>query len=270
MILSADVDSPRSGLLLEVAFQTQHMIPLSQHSRVHRAVWAMTGRAAFAHRLVFEHERASLRDVAFAASLLFRREGSASSDDGLSFMRVVAIGATDPLPHRHRLAMGAFKHRMCVRQTELGPLIEMALKTDLGRATRIDDRVMTPARLDMFTSGAVARFAPDIHRVRPFGLESGMCGGVEPLCNLFMALLAALRSGKCCSFNLRRRDHRSCERRAGNCYCSRYSSDQTDHQRDAVLANPSFEIPFFRQVSSRFHDQFVWPREPSAIGRKAV
>ena len=72
VILPADIDSARSGLLLEVALQAEHMIPLRQHPRIHRSMRFVAGRASLTYRFVFEDEWPSLRDVAFAACLLFR------------------------------------------------------------------------------------------------------------------------------------------------------------------------------------------------------
>jgi hypothetical protein len=131
VLLPANEYPPSSGLLLEVALQAQDMIALGQHSWIDRAMRLMTSRAALAHRLMLEHERAALRDVAFAAGLLLCGKRRPATDDGLPFVRIVAIGATHAPPGCHRFPVRSFQDRMSVRKTEFGALIEMALKADL-------------------------------------------------------------------------------------------------------------------------------------------
>ena len=78
-------------MLLEMAFETQDMVPLGEHSRVHRSVWFVARRTALAHRFVFEDKRTALRDVALTAGLLLRGKRSAATNDRLAFMRIVTI-----------------------------------------------------------------------------------------------------------------------------------------------------------------------------------
>src|ERR1041385_4673506 len=132
VILSPNKYPPAGGLLLEVALQAQNVIAFGQHSGVHRPVRFVAGRASLAHRFVFEDERAALRDVAVAPSVLVSRERRPPPDDGLSPMRIVTIGAADSPPGRHRLGVGTFEDGMCIRKTEFGPLVQMALEADFS------------------------------------------------------------------------------------------------------------------------------------------
>ena len=93
MISSPDKKLPLRGLLLEMAFQTENMIPLHEHSLVNRPVHSMAGRATLAHRLVFEDERPALGDVTAAASLALDGESSPASDDRVTFVGIVAVAA---------------------------------------------------------------------------------------------------------------------------------------------------------------------------------
>src|SRR5688572_30096864 len=83
----------------------------------------------------------------------------------------------------------------------------MALKTDVRRLVRIDDRMMRAARFVMAAPGTMTRFAPDIHRMGAFGLQLRVRGGFEITGNFRMTLGASLRADKIGSRYLRR-DHR--------------------------------------------------------------
>ena len=67
------------------------MIALGEHSRVHRSVWFVAGRATLAHGFVFEYKRTALCDMTLAAGFLLYRKSSAAANDRLAFMRIVAI-----------------------------------------------------------------------------------------------------------------------------------------------------------------------------------
>jgi hypothetical protein len=99
VLLPANKNLPAKFLLLKVALQAQDVIALGQHLWIDRAVRTVAGGATLAHRFVFEDERASLGDVAFAARFLFGRKCRPSPNDGLPFVRIVTIGATDSSTH---------------------------------------------------------------------------------------------------------------------------------------------------------------------------
>ena len=69
VVTPADQDHPRSGLLLEVAFEAKGRVALHQHLAVDRPVNRVAGRAAFAHRLMLENKWTPLCRVTLAASL---------------------------------------------------------------------------------------------------------------------------------------------------------------------------------------------------------
>ena len=73
VVLSADQNDSRRGLLLEMTPEAEALVPRDQHSRIHRTVWLVTGGAAFAQGFVFEHKRPELCRVTLAAGLVFRK-----------------------------------------------------------------------------------------------------------------------------------------------------------------------------------------------------
>ena len=67
MVLSADQNPSRRGLLLEMALEAERLVAGDQHLRVDRSVWLVACGAALAQCLVFKYERPELRRVALAA-----------------------------------------------------------------------------------------------------------------------------------------------------------------------------------------------------------
>lgn len=100
-----------------------------------------------------------------------------------------------------------FENRVVGRQIELGLLIQMTLKTSLGRFARIDDGLGGAARLNVQASRAMTRFASDIFCVVSGCLQLVVTRGVETVINLLMACLAGLRTDKSRPRNLRRSHH---------------------------------------------------------------
>ena len=215
MILPADQNFAADGLLLEMAFQAQHMIAFRQHPRIDRTVRSMASRASLAHRFMLEHKRAALRDVTFAASVLLGAERRAATDHRRSLMRIVTIGATDSSTHRNRVAVSSFEHRMAVGQAELRALVEMTLETNFRRFERIDDSVAR-AGLRMQAARAMARFATDVLRVDSLRLQSRMRRRFEIARDLGMTFFAALGAGECGTGNLWRHHDGARQRRAGD------------------------------------------------------
>ena len=122
----ADENVAIGCLLLVMAAQAKRLVARNQQPRVHATVRVVAGGAAFAQRLMLEHERSRLCDVALGTDLIGRLEVrpaalSAGGNDG-SFMRIVAIRTADL----------AFEDRMVRRQIELRPFVQMALETRLG------------------------------------------------------------------------------------------------------------------------------------------
>ena len=104
---------------------------------------------------MLENEWTALRRVTSAARVEFRGERRAASDDRAALVRVVAIAATDL----------AFQNRVMVRQIEFTPLVQMALKTRLGRFSGIDDRMVSSSGFVMQAARSMAGFAPYVRRI---------------------------------------------------------------------------------------------------------
>jgi len=85
-----------------------------------------------------------------------------------AFVRFMAITA----------AHLALKHWVMMRQLECRANLQVTLETRVRRFSRVDDRALSAASLDMQTSGTVAGLASYIH---------------GPLCSFAAALCAALR-----------------------------------------------------------------------------
>ena len=110
----------------------------------------MANSAALPHRLVFKHDRTRLLPVALGAGLILARHGqTAGGLENIGPVRVVTLGATDPILH----------DRMMLGQVELGMNILMTLEAGAWVLARIDDELAAATGADVFTAGAVARFA---------------------------------------------------------------------------------------------------------------
>jgi hypothetical protein len=204
MVAAADQELP-GRLLLEMASNAEVVVALSEHFGIHRAVRIVTDGAAFAHRFVFKHERPALGGVALAASVPFERQRS-STVDGITFMGVVAIAATDP----------AFDNRMMRRQVKLASLIQMTLEARLRIPARVDDGVASASAFGMKTAGTVARFTTNLGRVRPRRLQAGMRGCPEIARNVLVALAAIVGSNEGGSRDCGGRDDNSFQSGAGD------------------------------------------------------
>ena len=150
-----------------------------QHLFVDGPMRVMTNGASFAHRLMLEHKRSPLRDVAAATGFMFGGQGCASAADSRSFVRIVTIAATDL----------AVADRVAVGQLKLPLLIQVTLETGVGGFLWIDDGMMSPAGLIVNASGAVARFAADLLRILPLGLQTRVGRGLKITNDGVMTLL---------------------------------------------------------------------------------
>ena len=193
----ADEDVAVGRLLLVMAAQAKGLVARNQQPRIDAAVRSVAARAAFAQGLMLEHERSCLCDVApradFIGRLQFRPAALASVGNHVTFMRIVAI----------RTAHLALKEGMMRRQVELGPLVQMACETGLGRFARVDDGPGCSARFHVQTAGAVARFATDVLGVIAGCLQTSMARGAKVLIDIFMAGFACFRTDERRARNLR-------------------------------------------------------------------
>ena len=152
MIASANQQLAGHCLLLEVALQAERLVSRLQHLRIYRAVRVVTCGAAFAERFVLEHKRAALRFMAAHASIIQRRELSASTFDRLSLVWFVAFRA------RHF----AMHHGMGMRQLKFAALVEVALKAGFGVLAGVHNIVRAATNFGVHAARAVTRLAPHI------------------------------------------------------------------------------------------------------------
>lgn len=209
MIPAADENLARPGLLLEVAFQAEVGIPLSQHLVVDGAMRVMTGGAAFPDGFVLKDEGPPLGDMALRAGINLGREGRAAALDGRSFVGIMTVAAAH-VPLAHGMVAG---------QVETAFHIQVALEADLGRGLGVDDRAAGAPRFGVQAAGAVAAFAADIQAVLAFGHQPRMRGGMKAFVDVVMAFGATLRSHKLRARNRRRHQNGAVDRDAGDQAC---------------------------------------------------
>lgn len=129
--------------------------------------------------------------MALKAGLAFCEEGHASTLDGLTFVRVMAISAT----------YHAFHDRMVMGEAKLTAFVEMALKAGFGRILGIDDGVERPTGIRVDTAGAVTSFASKVKSVLARIDEFGVGGVSKPLADLVVADGALFRADELGSRN---------------------------------------------------------------------
>ena len=116
----------------------------------------MADHATLTHRFVLIDKWAALLCVTFEAGLVSRQESEATSSELLlnvcrsafsrdPFVRFMAIAA----------AHLAFKHRMMMRQLKRCANVQVTLETSVRRFSRIDDRALSAAGLNVQTAGTV-------------------------------------------------------------------------------------------------------------------
>ena len=223
MILRADINGAGrlswQTLRLEMALQTQILIPLHKLFVVYREVRVVTGSATFANCFVLENERPALRGVALHASFLLGHYRCAAAFNYRPFVGIMTIAA------RHL----AIFHRVMVRRVELRFLVQVTLEASFRIAPRIDDRVARAAAFIMHAAGAVARFTTHLLRIGSFGQQPRVIRGVKILGDILMALLTRLTANKGRSLDMRRNNDRPLHGRAGNHHDSRGDSEHADH-----------------------------------------
>lgn len=239
MILARDVNMAVGLLLLEMAAQTKRGIARNQHSGVHRAMRIVAGRATLAQRFVLENERSELPRVALGADIFLRHEFRAAPHDHGTLVRIMTIAATDL----------SLKDRVMRWQVELGPLVQVTLKTCLRRFAGIDDGVGGAARLIVKAAGAVTRFTADIFGVVARSLQTMVARRLEVAVNLLVTLLARFRAGIGRPGNLRWRHFHPVYAGAGNHPNSSQCPEQqkqrllrTIFQPGNNLTNPAIQV----------------------------
>jgi hypothetical protein len=189
-----------------MAAQAEIIVPGDEHLWIHGAVRIMAGGAALEHRVVFEDERTGLLRVALGAGLVGGREIERPTLDRIALVRVVAVAARN----------FSREHRMRVRETHLTAFIQVTLETRFRRLAGIDDGAAGAAALDVDAGRAVACFAPGVAGLAVVQCQPRVGGATEMRGLVFMTLHALLRPHECGARDLRRRDHGSIDRYAGD------------------------------------------------------
>ena len=156
-------------------------------------------QASFTRGFVFINKRAALQSVALVARFVVSHQRSAPSDNGVTLVRFVTVGATH----------FAFNDGMSVRQVEFAPLVQVTGKADLRRFAGVDDGVPRAAALIMNAARAVAGFAAHVEGVCAFGHQLGMRGSWEVAIDVFVTLGARMRPDKLSAGNFRWCYHRA-------------------------------------------------------------
>ena len=79
--------------MFEVALEAEVGVALDEHFLVNGTVRVMAAGAAFTQGVVLKNERPFLRSVTRGAGFVFALETARAAFDGVTFVRVVAIGA---------------------------------------------------------------------------------------------------------------------------------------------------------------------------------
>lgn len=180
MVPPADQNDIGRGLLLEVAFEAEVLVPLNEHLVVYGPMRIVAGGAAFANGLMLEDKRASLCDVAFGTGFVLGSHREWSSDRCRTFMRIMTIAATHLPMH----------YRMRVRQVKTALHLQVTVEADLRRPVRIDNSVARTAALRVQAARPVAALASDIRRVHSMRLQPGMGRSRKMLVDVRVALSA--------------------------------------------------------------------------------
>jgi hypothetical protein len=131
--------------------QTHVWVSLREHLLIDGPMRRVTGRAAFAHRRMFEHNALGLFAMTRGALLVQSSHGEAAR----RFHDVKAVRVVT-LPAIHF----AFTHRMVLRKIELSVDFEVTREARLRIFAGIDDELsVSPADRHMFAARAVTRFA---------------------------------------------------------------------------------------------------------------
>jgi hypothetical protein len=164
--------------MFKMALETEIGVTLDEHLLIHRTMWIVTSRAAFAHRVVLKNKWAFLGGVALGAGLSLVLETRAAALDGIAFVGVVTFGAAHFAGH----------HGMAVWEAEFAAFIEVAMEAGFGRLARIHDGAFASTRLDVFAAGAVAAFTAGAFGVFALNDEFGVCGVIKALYGFLVAL----------------------------------------------------------------------------------
>lgn len=206
MVTSTNQDPAGTRLLLEVAFQAEIGIPLGEHLGIDGTMRFVTGGAAFPCGFMLENEGTTLGLMATNTGFVAAVGGRCRASQCPALVRMMAVTAGHL----------AIFNRMMMRQLELSPFVQMALKAGLGRFARIDNRVAGTTGLCVETAWSVTGFAAHVFAV--FALRNQFCviRSDEILHELFMTLGTILRPDEGGPWNIGRCNHRPGQGGAGD------------------------------------------------------
>ncbi len=188
---------------LEVTLETEIGIARREHLGIHRAMRAVTRRATFVHRFVFEHERTTLHRMTFQTVFVLRLQRRAAAQMCRAFVRRMTFNATHL----------AFHHRMAMRQIEFAAHVGVAREANGFDSARVGRgygrshfvrygpthreavrRLGFAAGFGVNAARAVTRFATSVHGIRSAHQQHGVIRGLKRFINLLVALFAFLRA----------------------------------------------------------------------------
>jgi hypothetical protein len=219
-------------LPLEVALKTKCLVAFLEQSLVDRAMRRMASGTTFADCFVFINKRAALRGVTLKANIVLAQKRQPATQDMLSHACAPTFhGAALVDLVTIRTIHLPFQNRVAMRELKLRANVQVTLEARLRRAPRIDDQVRRAAALRMQTSGAVARFASGVGRIRARRLQAGMRRGAE----IAHDLLVAIRALVCADKSGARNTWRSCDR-AATVECS--TGEEGDGENVSAAGGP--------------------------------
>ena len=149
MIHVADVKLAAGLLDLCVAAHAKIRVAFDEHLLVDRTVWTMADDAALAHRRMHKDEWSGLVAMALRTAFVLPCHGqSARRFENIAAVRVMALD-TVHMP---------FDNGMMMRQVEFCVDVEMTLKTGRRVLARVDDKISTATRLNVFAARPVTGF----------------------------------------------------------------------------------------------------------------
>ena len=153
----------------------------------------MADEAPLPHRLVLIHKRAALLCMTFEAGFVSAHKSKAA---GSELLLHICRGALrrDPLVRFMAIAAAhlSFEHRMMMRQLKRSANVQVTLETGVRRLSRIDDRALSAAGLNVQTPGTVTRLAAHVLCVFPFRLQPRVSGRSKVAHDLFVTRCAFL------------------------------------------------------------------------------
>lgn len=198
----ADVNASSGNtraLNLRVTTQAKIGVALDEHFPIDRAVWIMTGGAAFAQGFMLEDKGPCLFAMTLGTTFVLPGHGqSACRFKDVAAMRVMALHATHV----------SFDDRVMLGQVEFGLNVEMTLKAGGWVLAGIDDEFSAAAGFNVFATGAVAGLTAGFtDHGRVFKMDPCVGAGRKLPDDFRVAIQAGLVAHVMSAGNFKRRDH---------------------------------------------------------------